>query len=84
MPRKSERYREPVEVRIDRRLWKRLRQEAALAGIAADDWLEEAIVARIEDATDIRESLAALAEEGEDIPWERVKEELHRQPRRAV
>ncbi len=40
MPRKSERYREPVEVRIDRRLWKRLRQEAALAGVAADDWLE--------------------------------------------
>ncbi len=71
-------------MRIDRRLWKRLRQEAALAGVAADDWLEAAIVARIEDATDIRESLAALAEEGEWIPWGQVKAELDADRRRRV
>ncbi len=59
-------------------------QEAEIAGLTPGDWIEEAVVAKIEDAVDIREGLAALEEPGESIPWEQVKKELHRQPRRAV
>ncbi len=75
--------RQPVEIRLDPRLWRRLQQEAELAGLSPDEWIEEAVIAKIEDAVDVREGLAAL-EEDDWVPWEQVKEELFGRRRRAV
>lgn len=74
--------RQAVEIRIDPRLWRRLQQEAELVGLSAEEWLEEAVVAKIEDAVDIREGIAALEEPGEDITLEQLMEELRAEERR--
>ncbi len=50
------------------------KEVAALVPIEDVEYLEE-----IEDREDIAAADAALAEPGEPIPWEVVKEELHRQ-----
>lgn len=70
------RRRQPIEIAVDPRLWRRLQQEAALLGLTPDDWLEQAIVAKNEDAVDIREAKRALAEETEWITLEQLEEEL--------
>ena len=74
--------RQPVEIRLDPRLWRRLQQEAELAGLSPDEWIEEAVIAKIEDAVDIREGLAALEEPGEDITLEQMMEEQRAEERR--
>ena len=77
----ASRRREPTEVRLDPRLWRRLQQEATLLGLSPDEWLEEAVIAKIEDATDVRDFDEAMAEPGERIPLEQLIDELRAEGR---
>lgn len=65
-------------------LWARCKAEAALAGRTVNDWVIEALIAKAEDAIDIREAKAALEEPGDSIPWEQIREEILGPRRRAV